>query len=112
VASLLTIIALTGCHLPTHQQKVAFFKTALPSVLSWVQTHHFTVRVHAQAALHKIWLHCKEQGLTELLDQHCIVEQCVHFSGLSKFVLHSGHTYSMVTECFCLVMLQSTNNVC
>jgi tRNA G18 (ribose-2'-O)-methylase SpoU len=84
VASLLTIIALTGCHLPTHQQKVAFFKTALPSVLSWVQTHHFTVRVHAQAALHKIWLHCKEQGLTELLDQHCIVEQCVHFSGLSN----------------------------
>ncbi|XP_062502698.1 probable methyltransferase TARBP1 isoform X2 [Corticium candelabrum] len=84
LASLMNIVTLTGCHLPSCQQKVTFFSRALSSVLPWTQTHHFSVRVHAQAALHKMWSHCEEHHIDEILEQHSIVANCVRFGGLSS----------------------------
>ncbi len=67
-----------------------FMKHALPVVLPWTMVYHFNTRAYATACLVTLWRHCKESGLTSVLEENALLNSVVQFHerNATKWVLH------------------------
>ena len=64
-----------------------FCLVAIPRIMPWCSSHHFNLRVYAQAALVTMWNLCKQNRLEQALSRYGLVESIMEFSEENRFVL-------------------------
>ncbi|KAJ3326105.1 Tar (HIV-1) RNA binding protein 1, partial [Blyttiomyces sp. JEL0837] len=61
VASLLSILTHVGPHL-LEAHRLAFYRTLFDTLLPWMTSNHFTIRLFAQYVFYRAWCDCQKPG--------------------------------------------------
>ncbi|KAL5034958.1 hypothetical protein BDV3_004449 [Batrachochytrium dendrobatidis] len=80
ISSLLTISLHVGEHLPILIQET-FFRDAFVSLVPWVASNHFNMRLFAQYGLFKLWNYCLEKPYLT-----CLTDEMSNVSVLMEFI--------------------------
>ncbi|KAI0221145.1 putative methyltransferase TARBP1 [Lamellibrachia satsuma] len=79
LCSLLTILGQVSKTTQDHDMQTEFCLVAIPRIMPWCSSHHFNLRVCAQAALITLWTLCKQNELELVLTRYCLIESIMEF---------------------------------
>ncbi|KAJ8045438.1 putative methyltransferase TARBP1 [Holothuria leucospilota] len=86
---ILIIISHLGSVQATKEDKVSLYCKAVPILFPWSMAPTVSLRVQSQVSLYKIWLDCKKEGLTEVLEK---------FPGLDSSMQYNETRGSAITN--------------
>lgn len=66
-------------HVACTSEDQHLLRQSIECVLPWCMAQHFNTRLYAQVSLRKIWQHCENKNITELLNEFRSVQHCLQF---------------------------------